>query len=191
MSLAEAAFRLTISAWLVYLALADIRHGQVTNWATVPPLLGAVAWQTVRGEWTAAVLLVLGLFVAEWPITWPLGIAGIVAIWPQVTIQGMEATTAVWIVVLVLWLLDVLGGADVKAVMTLMVLFPDPRLAWLLLLAWLGFSLVYVVRRHGRTTPRVLLSTLGKMAHPSRSGHRSPALPAVAMAGLVYVWFYL
>jgi len=182
---------LVVSAWLVYLALADIRHGQVTNWATVLPLLAAVAWQTIRGDWAAAVLLALALVVAEWPVVWPLGVAGAVAVWPQVAIQGMETTMAVWAAVLILWLLDVLGGADVKVVMALVVLFPDPRLAWLLLLAWLGLSLVYVVRQHGRATIRVLLSTLRGMTAGPWSGHRSPALPAVTLAGLVYLWLYL
>lgn len=187
------ALYLATSVWLLYLAIADIRRGQVTNWATVPPLLAGVAWQTLRGEWTAIVLLALALFVAEWPVAWPLGIAGVVAVWPQVAIQGMEATAAVWIVALVLWLLGVLGGADVKVVMTLMVLFPDPRLAWLLALSWLGVSLVYVIGRRGRFTPRRFLSILKERAASSvfEPERYSPALPAVALAWSLYLFAYL
>lgn len=183
--------RLLLSGWLVYLALADIRHGQVTNWATVPPLLGAVAWRILRGEWVIGLLLALSLAVAQWPQLLPLGVVGAMACLPWATLQGVDTALMVWLLALALWLLDVLGGADVKTVMTLITLFPDARLGWLLLLAWGGLSLMYVLQYHGRSAPRVLLSTLWTIGRLQRRPdvHRSPALPAAAIGGLLYLWF--
>ena len=41
------AARLALSGWLVYVAIADLRTGEVTNWATVPPLLAVTIWRTL------------------------------------------------------------------------------------------------------------------------------------------------
>jgi Flp pilus assembly protein protease CpaA len=99
-----------------------------------------------------------------------------------------------WTFVYVLWLLHVIGGADAKVVMTLTALFPDGRLAWLLLLCWFGLSVVYLLRRHRWHVPQVLLKAtkgLVRFQVLEKEGGRCPALPAVALAGLIYVWFYL
>jgi Flp pilus assembly protein protease CpaA len=178
-----------ISLWLIVIAVLDIRRGEVSNWLTIPPLLIATIWRSAHGGWAILILFVMVLFISEWPVAWPLGIAGVVAIWPQVVIQGMETTAAVWFITLVLWLINVLGGADVKVVMTLMVLFPDPRLAWLLLLSWLGLSLVYVIRQRGQFAPHRFLPIMREKTALSAfdPARYSPALPAVALAGSLYL----
>ncbi|MGB9619345.1 MAG: hypothetical protein ACPL7K_02910 [Armatimonadota bacterium] len=186
-----------ISLWLIIIAILDIRRGEVSNWLTVPPLLAVVAWRMAIGEWYYLLLLALVLLIAEWPVTWPLGVAAVVGIQPYIVAQGivaqgLESVTIIWLIVLALWGLNVLGGADVKAVMTLSALFPDARLGWLMMLCWWAFSLAMFIRRYGYSSPRVLLSDLvsivstGKAGH---EGHRVPALPALAVAGLVFLWF--
>lgn len=180
-----------ISIWLIIIAIQDIRKSEVSNWLTIPPLLIAVTWRTIHGEWATLLLFILILFISEWPVAWPLGIAAIVGIWPQIAYQGLETTMVVWIVVLVLWLLNALGGADVKAVMTLTAMFPDSRLAWLILLCWWLLSLIAFVRRYRRSAPRILLATLATLSFVKKpEGHRAPALPALALAGLVFLWLY-
>jgi Flp pilus assembly protein protease CpaA len=185
--------RLGLSAWLVYLAVADLRKGEVTNWATVPPLLAVTAWQALTGGWPLALMLVLILIGAQWtPLTVPS--VGLMAgcSW-LATLVGREMVMWTWTFVYVLWLLRVIGGADAKAVMALMALFADGRLAWLLLFCWFGLSVVYLLHRHGRHAPRALLRAtkgLVRLQVLEKEGERYPALPAVALAGLIYVWFY-
>jgi hypothetical protein len=165
----------------------------VTNWATIPPLSAVTAWQALTGGWPLALMLALILIGAQWtPLTMPS--VGLMAgcSW-LATLVGREVVMWVWTFVYVLWLLRVIGGADAKVVMTLMALFPDGRLAWLLLLCWFGLSLVYLLHRHGRHTPQVLLRAMKGLVRfqvLEEEGKRYPALPAVALAGLIYVWFY-
>jgi Flp pilus assembly protein protease CpaA len=187
-----ATFRVGLSAWLVYLAVADLRKGEVTNWATVPPLLVVTAWQALMGGWPLALMLALILIGAQWtPLTVPsVGLMAACSWWT--TLVGREVVMWAWTFVYVLWLLRVIGGADAKVVMTLTALFPDGRLAWLLLLCWFGLSVVYLLHRHGRHAPQALLqATKGLVRFRIlEEGKRYPALPAVALAGLIYVWFY-
>jgi hypothetical protein len=76
--------------------------------------------------------------------------------------------------------------------MALVALFPDGRMAWLLLLCWFGLSVVHLLRRHGKRAPRALLQATKAMAGLEMpEGNHCPALPAVALAGLVYMWAYL
>jgi Flp pilus assembly protein protease CpaA len=194
MTVGAVAVRVGLSAWLVYLAVMDVRKGEVTNWVTVPPLLAVTAWQALTGGWPLALMLALILIGAQWtPLTVP-SVGLMAACSWLATLVGQEVVMWAWTFVYVLWLLRVIGGADAKVVMALMALFPDGRLAWLLLLCWFGLSVVYLLRRHGRHAPRALLkatSGLVRFQVAEEEGSRYPALPAVALAGLLYVWFYL
>jgi len=186
--------RVGLSAWLVYLAVTDLRKGEVTNWVTVPPLLAVTAWQALTGGWPLALMLALILIGAQWtPLTVP-SVGLMAACSWLATLVGRDVVMWAWTFVYVLWLLRVIGGADAKVVMALMALFPDGRLAWLLLLCWFGLSVVYLLHRHGRHAPRALLKATRGLVRFQVSGEedeRCPALPAVALAGLIYVWFYL
>jgi Flp pilus assembly protein protease CpaA len=212
------AARAGLSAWLTYLAVADLRKGEVTNWATVPPLLAVTAWQALTGGWPLALMLALILIGAQWtPLTVPSVGLMVLCAW-FATPLGLDVAVWVWICVYILWQIGrvpgrsraavsggssklptcpagagVIGGADAKVVMALMALFPDGRLAWLLLLCWFGLSVVYLLHRHGRHTPQALLQAtkgLVKLQVSEEEGERYPALPAVALAGLIYVWVY-
>ena len=190
---------IAVSAWLAYVAVADLRTVEVTNWATVPPLLAVTAWRALMTDDGYPVGLALALFLigSQWPTLAAPALAGMVACLTLAAPVGLEVVVAVWVFCFVLWRLGVIGGADAKVVMALTALFPDGRLAWLLLLAWFGLSLVYLVARHGRSVPRSLLQAarglvkLRVLSEEEDEKERYPALPAVALAGLAYLWFYL
>jgi Flp pilus assembly protein protease CpaA len=186
------ATRLAVSAWLVYLAVADLRKGEVSNWATVPPLLAVVVWRSLTGGWPLALALALVLAGAQWPWFSAASVGLLAACaWPATSV-GLDVTVGVWTFVYVLWQIGVIGGADAKVVMALVALFPDGQIVWLLLLCWFGLSVVHLLRRHGKRVPRALLQATKAMAGLEMpEGSRYPALPAVALAGLVYVWAYL
>jgi Flp pilus assembly protein protease CpaA len=204
------ATRVALSIWLVYLAVADLRRGEVTNWATVPLLLAATAWQTLAGGWPLALMLALVLAGSQWAVfaVPSLGLMVLCA-WAAAPLEpalslskGLDVAVWVWALAYLLWQIGVIGGADAKVVMALTAAFPDGRLAWLLLLCWLGLSVVYLLHRHGRRAPQALLQALVLSGVEGTQGlvrfrvlegvgSRCPALPAVALAGLIYVWFYL
>jgi Flp pilus assembly protein protease CpaA len=194
------------TVWLIALAVQDVRRGEVTNWATVPPLLAATAWQVLTGGWPIGLALALILAGSQWP-SFAVPSVGLMVLcaWFAVP-SGLDVALWVWIFVYLLWQIRVVGGADAKVVMVLIALFPDGRLAWLLLLCWFGLSVVYLLHRHGRHAPRALLRALALSANRRfvvegtkglvrlqtlKEGDRYPALPAVALAGLIYLWFYL
>lgn len=186
--------RLALSAWLTALAVQDIRKGEASNWLTVPPLLLVTAWRALTDGWPVGLALALVLAAAQWPrLTLP-ALAGMgLCLWWAVP-AGLETAVGVWALCFVLWRLGVIGGADAKVVMTLAALFPDERLAWLLLLAWFALSVIHLIVRRGRNLPRSLLraaSGLLKLQVNEGAGIRCPALPAVALAGLIFLWLYL
>jgi Flp pilus assembly protein protease CpaA len=189
-----AVVRVGLSAWLIYLAVSDLRRGEVTNWATVPPLLAVTAWQALTGGWPLALMLALILIGAQWmPLAVPSVGLMVLCAW-FATPLGLDVAVYVWALVYILWQIGVIGRADAKVVMALTAVFPDGRLAWLLLLCWFGLSVVYVLHRHGKRTPQALLRAtkgLMRLRVSGEAGSRCPALPAVALAGLIYVWFHL
>lgn len=188
------AARVGLSVWLIYLAVSDLRRGEVTNWATVPPLLAVTAWQALVGGWPLALMLALILIGAQWaPLAVPSVGLMVLCAWFAAPLE-LDVAVYVWMLVYILWQIGVIGGADAKVVMALMALFPDGRLAWLLLVCWFGLSVVYLLHRHGKRAPLALLKAtkgLMRLRISEDAGSRCPALPAVALAGLVYVWFYL
>ena len=59
-----------MAAWLVAMSACDLHTRQVSNWLTLPPLLGILAWQLAGGSWQA--LLPLPIIYS----LWHLGILG-------------------------------------------------------------------------------------------------------------------
>ena len=174
------AARVGLSAWLVYIAVMDIRKGEVTNWATIPPLLAVTAWQALTRGWPLALMLALILIGAQWtPLAVPSVGLMVLCAW-FATPLGLDVAVYVWMLVYILWQIGVIGGADAKVVMALMALLPDGRLAWLLLLCWFGMSVVYLLHRHGKHTPQALLKAtqgLMRLRISEEQGSRCPALP--------------
>jgi Flp pilus assembly protein protease CpaA len=59
-----------VAAWLGTMSFSDLRTRQVSNWLTLPPLLGILAWQLAHGRWQ--VLVPLPVIYS----LWQLGILG-------------------------------------------------------------------------------------------------------------------
>ncbi len=186
---------LLLLVWLAYVAIIDMRHREITNWATVPPLLAVTIWRSLTGGYPIGLAMAFILIAAQWSWAIAPALCGLgFCLWIA-TPMALDVTIGVWILCFLLWHFDVIGGADAKVVMTLTAVFPDERLAWLLLMSWFGVSMFYLVRKYGRKTPRILLTAGWNLlrlrplpsSEASVSYSRHPALPAVALAGLVYL----
>jgi len=186
---------LSLSAWLAYLAVADIRRGEVSNWVTIPLLLAVALVRLLMGRWVLAALLVLVVIAGSWPRFQYLSLALTLTCIGPAFQQGLEVAAAVWIASLLMWCLNALGGADVKALMILTGVFPDIRFVHILLPVWLLFSLVYPLIRH-RDAPFQAIQQAGahvmegRLATSVVMADGAPALPAIAVAGIAYLWIW-
>ena len=104
-----------------------------------------------------------------------------------------QATAVTWLVALALAKANVLGAGDAKLAMALVGLFPDPRLAWLLLASAGIVSGLYLLARHGPAAVFLVWQTtrdLVRLRLPSEEdlAGGQPMAVAVTLAGMVYVW---
>jgi Flp pilus assembly protein protease CpaA len=192
--------RLVVTAWLIYVAIADIRKGEVSNWFTVPPLLAVVAWRSLTGGYPVGLALAFFLVGLQWQIMAVPSIGlMLMDMWLAVP-TGLDVAVGMWMLYAILYYLGLLGGADVKVLMTLIAVYPDGRLAWLLLLLWLGVDVIrlIVVRFRRRWSPAPGDTGQSLEGHGlaaklqlSKKATLVPHLPIIALAGTIYVWLYL
>jgi hypothetical protein len=180
--------RAVVMAWLVAVGYQDVRRRQVSNWLTVPPLLGLVcfhlgsavvrlaslrAWSpaVADGIAIAAAFLAIALSDRWWTFVPPA--AGAVALAGLAGTSAGQLVVVAWLLALGLARAGIVGEADGKVVMVLVALFPDLPLALCLLAASLLVSLAVLVRRVGAATP-VLLRAVVKDGlagrFPARTG---------------------
>ena len=192
-------FYLGLLAWLAYVAVADVRRGEVSGWATMPALLSVCLARLLRGEWVLVAMLSLVIVAGvpllrrRWPRMQLLSLAlTLVCIGPAFR-QSLEVAAAVWIACFLMWCMNVLGGADVKVLMLLTGLFPDIRFVYALVPAWLLLSLAFLLVHHRRTS-HLAVALSGALLMRSRlptvteMTDRAPALPAIALAAIAYLW---
>lgn len=185
---------LVLSVWLFALAVQDVHRGEVSNWLTVPPLLAVAVVRSLSGGWPLGLALALILMGAQWPWMVVPALAGLgLCLWWAVP-AGLEVAVGVWALCFFLWRLGVIGGADAKVVMTLTGIFPESRLAWLLLAAWFVWSVGFLVLRlRGRALEGLAeaVGDLSRLQVSEERGTRCPMLPAVALGAFVYLWWSL
>lgn len=167
---AKLLIKIGLSLMLLALALEDVRHQKVGN--GLPWLFsGVVLWRSIT------VLPVLGLLWGALLVApvrpglrqprWFLaGVLVIVAAGVGVREHALFVVL-IWLIVITLWRVNLIGGADAQLQLLLVTLFPTWAMAKLLVVIPCGLRLVYV---------------LG-----GRRG-RQPMLPAYALAGLLQLW---
>ena len=113
--------------WLVLCTLHDLRSRTIPAWLTIPPLLGAVAWNAWHGSWAASLLALTLLFLDDLP--WRLrgflaGLQGLLLLfaWQQAGLEGVIlglTLLGIWLS----WKLGAFGGADAQVLMALSLFF--------------------------------------------------------------------
>ena len=167
---AELLIKIGLSLVLFAVALEDVRHQKVGDGL---PLLfsGVVLWRSVT------VLPALGLLWGALLVApvrpdhrqsrWFLaGLLVILAAGVGIREHALFVVL-IWLIVITLWRVNLIGGADAQLQLLLVTLFPTWAMAKLLVVIPCGLRLMYV---------------LG-----GRRG-RQPMLPAYALAGLLQLW---
>jgi Flp pilus assembly protein protease CpaA len=117
---------LLLLAWLVTCVVFDLRSRQVPALLTIPPLIISALWRLFQGEWPVVVLVVVLILISDlpWP-KWhiPLAcLATVLALSIPDTSENFYALLVIF-VTWAMWEISVMGGADAKIIISLVLLF--------------------------------------------------------------------
>jgi hypothetical protein len=199
--------QVAVTAWLVALAWIDFRTLRLPHWGTTLPLVGVAGYHAVRAivTWVSGVtdasaiadgisvgLAFLAVLLSDrrWALLPGAGALGLAFFQGSMAGQALVIT---WLVALALAKANVLGAGDAKLAMALVGLFPDPRLAWLLLASAGVVSGLYLLVRHGPAAVLLVWQAtrdLVRLRLPVEEDldRGQPMAVAVTLAGVVYVW---
>ena len=191
---------LALVVLLVIAAAQDLKTKEVSGWLTLFPLLVTVAWRTATGGWVLLVTFVIIALFSERVVcqsrspSLAVIVTGLVAVFFFLPGSPAYWTLLGWLAAWLLWEFNVTGGADVKLMMLLVTVYPDPRMLFLILLAKLVAGLVVPAALYGRRVAKHLFSAaflvLAARQMPDRETLEREGLPAVfvyTMAGVAYV----
>jgi Flp pilus assembly protein protease CpaA len=195
----DAFLHLALVSLLVVAAAQDLKTKEVSNWLTLFPLVISVVWRTVTGSWITLIAFVIIALFSERIVCQGRGmaLAGIGV--GFLVILFLPDSPAYWIIfgwlaAWLLWEFNVIGGADVKLMMLLLAIFPDPRMFFLILLAKLVAGLTVPAVLYGRHAAKCLFSAafsvLATHQLPDRETLEQEGLPAAfvyTMAGTAYL----
>lgn len=116
--------RLVLSGVLIVAAVWDIRESRVPHAITWTMLLGATAFRTWKGAWLLPVLLLGLILVEKLPVIWRIPAVAILVGVVQSIDPTMRFIAPWWGMVYGLWMLNLLGGADVRMFMALVAFYP-------------------------------------------------------------------
>jgi Flp pilus assembly protein protease CpaA len=119
-----------VIGWLVACAVFDLRSRKVPNLLTLLPLAGAMVLASLRGNWPAAMLVVVFVVLSDLSnrLASVLSVLALVALGlVSCEVLGLPLdallTQVILFVTWQLWLRKLTGGADAKILMTLTLLY--------------------------------------------------------------------
>jgi prepilin signal peptidase PulO-like enzyme (type II secretory pathway) len=155
-----------LMAWLGACVVFDLRSRQVPTLLTIPPLVLSALWRLIHGGWTAVILVVALILISDFPRSkWRITLACLVTILvlsfstPSETIYSILVIFASW----ALWEIGASGGADVKLIISLVLLFGNGLLCLLIVLVGGLQGLVGLIAKK-KTIPYTVAITLGTAA---------------------------
>lgn len=127
------AFRALLTAWLLFVAVHDLRTRRIPAWSTWPLTAGLSVWWAAQGAWQVPLALGLVLTVSSLP-RWVDPVA--LAIQALSFVPGVPPPAAiivgVWWLLYLTWRYFDFGGGDVALLMALFALFPSVAFALVL-----------------------------------------------------------
>ena len=195
--------QLALVALLIIAAAQDLKTKEVSGWLTLFPLLVTVAWRVASGGWVLLVAFVIIALFSERIVcrgrvpALATIVTGLAAVFFFLPGSPSYWTLLGWLAAWLLWEFNVIGGADVKLMMLLVTVYPDPGMFFLILLAKLVAGFIVPAALHGRLVAKRLFSAaflvLAARQMPDRETLEREGLPAVfvyTMAGVAYVLIY-
>jgi len=173
--------------WMVFETFWDLRARDHTIpvWFSLATVLPGLAWLGFYVSPWAAILMTISIVSTEiYPRYLMLGFIGLFAPPPlAVLISPSLLPLAIgWAVLLVLWFLNVLGGADALAALALLLFFPSWTMATAILLGIFCWNFALLLRKYRKDVGRRLWAVLSSRA----PGTMEAGLGAYALAVLFY-----
>lgn len=149
-----------ISTWLVVCTFFDLKKQEVPNFLTILPLALSSIYAVFSENGIQIVFLIFLFVISDFPkdLRLPCGLIGI--LFGLYILPQQAFLFASYFVFWSLWAFEVMGGADVKILMSLLLITQSPSLGWLVLIAGGFLGLVYLIK--GRNNfPYTLAITSG------------------------------
>lgn len=151
--------------WLSVCVACDLKTRQVPNLLTLIPLVLAGIWRLISGDWQLTLLVIALILISDLPKAgWRIPF-GILAAFIAAGFAGFTEKTPQIVVLFVVWAMwerGLLGGADAKIILALVLLFADGRLLLLILIAG-GFQGLVALIINRRQIPYTLSIAIGSI----------------------------
>lgn len=116
----------SLIAWLGACVVFDLRSRQVPELLTIPPLVLFALWRLFQGGWSEVILVVALILISDIPWQkWRIPLACLATIL-ALSVPGTSESIYALLVIFAawaLWEISVMGGADAKIIISLVLLF--------------------------------------------------------------------
>jgi len=182
----------TMFLCLTFGTIWDLRSKdhKIPLWFSLVMLLAGLAWLGYFvSPWESLLMAVSIASTKIYPYSLVIGLLGLFAPPPVVIFISPELTPLVigWGILVILWMLHVIGGADALAALSLLLFFPTWPMAAAILAGILCWSLVLLWVRYRKDTGLRLWTVLTSGA----AGTQQAGLGAYALAVLFYGVYFL
>jgi Flp pilus assembly protein protease CpaA len=193
-------WRTVLTIWLVWIVVCDLKAGCVPHQLSWPLLIAIIVLRAWLGSWILPVAFVGLILVELLPAVWRIPSVVVLVVGLRQVALGLDDPISQfvilwWGVVYGLWMLNVLGGADVRIFMTLVAAFPQQKMVaalWGGLLV-AGILWLVIVYRHHSLIPLLRAARgLSSGRYPTREELKEqgrPTTPGLALGAFVYLWF--
>jgi len=183
---------ITLFLWLTFETIWDLRakDHKIPVWFSLVMLLPGLAWLGYFVSPWAALLMAVSIASTEiYPYSLASGFLGLFAPPPVIIFISPELMPLVigWGILVTLWMLRILGGADALAALSLLLFFPTWPMAAAILAGILCWSLALLWVRYRKDTGLRLWTVLTSGA----AGTEQAGLGAYTLAVLFYGVFRL
>ena len=171
--------------WLGFETIWDLRDRKIPIWFSLATVLPGLVWLGCFVSPWVAVLMAISIISTEiYRRSIVFGFIGIFAPLPPIILLFPTLLPLVigWWVLVSLWFLNVLGGADALAALALLLFFPSWGMAACIVAGFLAWGLAVLWVRHRKNLGLRLWTVFSNRL----DGERLPAIGALASASLIY-----
>jgi Flp pilus assembly protein protease CpaA len=190
MSVFHLLIAILLLAWQTAGAVYDFHDRRIPVGFSLVPLIAGLVYFGIMSSPVAAILLLVSILATNFPTRFGFGLTAIPAAFLVFSAVSKDhlALFIGWIILWILWLLGVMGGADALAGMVLLIWFPSPLMLGALLAGLFFWSLGMLLIRHGGDMPlRVWVVIRQGWSKSSRGLEHLPGLGAFPLAMALFL----